>query len=168
MKRPLTLIGFILGTVMHSIYTVAELFLIALIIDLIVSAGATTSVFTAVILLITVALSIVSLIFNAIAISAWNKSPEGYRKKRGIIITAIVFNFIVVFFLVIGMTSGSVGVLDILLMLSIIAANVLAFVDLGREKRRVARLQEKQVITEETEIVETQEPVEEQVSVEEE
>ena len=35
MKRPLTLIGFILGTVMHSIYTVAELFLIALIIDLI-------------------------------------------------------------------------------------------------------------------------------------
>lgn len=146
MRRPITLVGFILGTVMHSVYTIAELFVVALIIDLVVSAGATTSTFMALILLITLALSIISLVFNAIAISAWNKKPEAYKKKRGIIITAIVFNFIVVLLLIIGMTGKTVGVFDIIFMISLIATNVLAIVDLAREKGKVNKIQAQQDI----------------------
>ena len=138
----MTLIGFIIATSLLGIYTIIQLVGIAAIIDFLsattgVEGGATL----AVVLIITLALCVLALVFNAIAISAWNKDPAGYKKKKGLVITATVFNFVIILLLIIGMVSGACGVLDVLLLPALIAANVLAYVDMGLEKKRVASAQ---------------------------
>ncbi|MBP3619901.1 MAG: hypothetical protein J6J24_04495 [Clostridia bacterium] len=138
MKRVMTLIGFIISTSLLGLYTLIQLVCVAAIIDHFSATGIQGGATLAVIFLITLALCIVTLVFNAIAISAWKKDPLGYKKKKGIVITATVFNFITILFLIIGMFSGAVGVLDILLLFALIATNVLAYVDMGIEKKRVA------------------------------
>lgn len=138
MKRPLTLTGFILGTIFLGIEAIAGLILF---IDFMNYTGNSIVI---VALGLALALSIVSLIFNAISIPAWNKSPEVYRRKRGIIITAIVFNFIIVLFTIIGFASGETNpnMLTILEILGIIAANVLGIIDLTRESKKVGLYEE--------------------------
>ena len=141
MRRIPSLTGFIIGTVMTAVYTGFELFTFALIIDLIFGLDAQAGVSLAmIVMLLTLALSIVTLVLNACSINCWKKSPEGYKKKKGTIIASIVFNFIVVLLIIIGMamnTEGnSFGVLDILMIIALVATNILAFVDLGMEKKR--------------------------------
>lgn len=142
MKRVMTLVGFIISTVLLGIYSLIQLIGIAAIIDALSAVGAEGSATLAIVLIITIALCVLALVFNAIAITAWKKDAAGYKKKKGMVITAIVFNFILILFLIIGMASGVVGVLDILLLIALIAANVLAFVDMGLEKKRVAAAQQ--------------------------
>ena len=142
MKRPMTLIGFIIATVFCGIYTLVQLFGLAVIIDLLTATGVTGGATLAVVMILTIALCVLALVFNAVAISAWGKNPEGYKKKRGMVITATVFNFIIMLLLIIGMASGVVGVLDVLLLIAVLATNVLAYIDLGLEKRRVQKLEQ--------------------------
>lgn len=154
MKRPMTLTAGILATVMHSVYTIFELIVFAALIDAVAGAGSGAAT-VVVIMGLTLALSVVSIVFNAIAITAWNKDAERFIKKRGMVITAIVFNFIVALFIIIGMIAyAAVGVVDVLLLLVCIASNVLYIVDLCLEKKRVAKLAGETVATEE--VAETQ------------
>ena len=144
MKRPMTLTGFIISTVMIAVYAGFSLFTLTLMIDLFSMANQTTGLVTVLALcLVELAFAVVSLVLNAISIRAWNKSPELYKKAKGKIITATVFNFILIVLLIIGIagTTEGVPVLNILIILALIASNVLAYVDLGMEKKRALKLE---------------------------
>lgn len=139
MKRPMTLTGAILGTVAQAIYTCFSLFSLTLIIDLL-SAGANSGAATIVaIMLLDLALAVTTLILNALSITTWKKSPELYRKKRGLLIATTVFNFIFVLLSIISMVmNGQAAVLSIIICIVLVATNVLFYVDLGLESKRVA------------------------------
>lgn len=142
MKRVMTLVGFIVATAFISIYTLIQLIGVAAIIDALSAANVSGGATLAIVLIITLALCVLALVFNAIAITAWKKDAAGYKKKKAMVITATVFNFVLILLLIIGMVSGAVGVLDILLLLALLTANVLAYVDMGLEKKRTAVAQE--------------------------
>lgn len=150
MKRPMTLTGGILGTVMQAIYTCYSLFALTLVIDLISSSSGATGATTAiVIMLLDLALAVTTLVLNALCITTWNKSPEQYRKKRGLLIATVVFNFIFDILSIISMVmNGQVAVLSVIIIIALIATNVLILVDLGLESKRVARLSENGVVSE--------------------
>lgn len=133
MKRTLTLIGAILGTVANAIYTLITLIgFLALQLIFNVSTGESIPAFVLIVLIIDLVLCIVSLIFDAISISAWNKEPEGYKKKKGIIITSIVFDFLTIIALLVNFS-----VVSVLFALTLIASNVLKIIDLSNEDKKV-------------------------------
>ena len=148
MKRPLTLTGFIIGTVALGIQTIFELIGIALIFELLTATGAPGAIVFGVVGLLTIALVVVSLVFNILGITAWNKNAEGYQKKRKFVITAVVLNFVVVLLMLIGMLMGSFSVISLIVMLALIATNVLAIVDLAREKNKVAPVAAEETVEE--------------------
>ena len=154
MKRPLSLSAFIIGTVFYGIEVFSTLIVLSVVIPLTMynpeqaggvggvdgyynaSIGAIVAVFV-----LMLAFAITSLVLNACAISSWNKPHETYLKKRGLIITAVVLNFIVIvlefagFFLYFNPFS-------VFTLLGIITANVLVIVDLCLENGRVRKLAE--------------------------
>ena len=141
MKRPMTLTGTILGTVMQALYTVISLIALTFVIDMGSMSEGTMVMSSAIILLVlNLIFAVASVILNAISISSWNKSPEVFKKRKGLLITTIVFNFIFVFFTIITLITGEVSGLNIIIVLTIIAANVLIIVDLGLEGRKTANL----------------------------
>ena len=149
MKRPLTLTSAILGTVFQGILALESIILFIAMMDLV--AGATGAGTLAIVMIITIAIAVLGLIFNILSIPTWNKAPEVFRKKRGVIITAIVFNLLIVVLSLIGYADegATVNFLSILMLLCLIAASVMYIVDLATEKKRVAEL-EAQNATEET------------------
>ena len=141
MKRPMTLVAFILTIVMLSIDAILELIGIAFIFEIFAAAEAPGMIILGVIALITIALIVVSLVFNILGITAWNKDAQGYQKKRKFVITAVVLNFVLVLLMLISMFTGAFSVMSVLLLLALVAGNVLAIVDLAREKKKVAQAQ---------------------------
>ena len=81
--------------------------------------------------------AICSLIFSIFTVIYWNSKPEIYEKKKKLIITAIVFNFIgVLFFLIsifLNATPASIAI-SIIAILIYVAANVLYILDMKKEK----------------------------------
>ncbi len=128
----------ILGTVFDAIFSVIMLIGLTAILE--VAEGATGTATFTVVAIITIALGVIALVFNAICISGFSCKPETYRKKRGLIITAVVFNFLLALILLITVFN-SPQVINILVLLSSIAAGVLLIVDLALENKRVAKLQ---------------------------
>lgn len=123
MKRTLTLVGFIISTVFLGIDAVLELIGLPLVFALFTEPAL---IFVAVIALATIALVIVSLVFNIIGITAY----KNYDKRKKSVKTAIVLNFILVGLLLVSMIMGSFAIMSILLVLALVAANVLAIIDL--------------------------------------
>lgn len=142
MKRPMTLAAGIVATVLNALYVVLTMFSISIIIAALtsVAGGETAAVATyvAIVTLISLAVVVVTLVLNAVAITGYKCDAEKYRRKRGVIIAAIVFNMILTVLLIVGMAGGAVGWLDILLLIGSVAASVLYIVDLCLEKKRVA------------------------------
>ncbi len=154
MKRPMTLTAFIMGTVVQAIYACFSLFTLTLVIDVLSASTDTTGAATVLALcLVELAFAVVSLVLNALVIKAWNKSPEFYKKEKGKIIAATVFNFIMIVLLIIGIAGSTEGVpvLNIIIILALIATNVLAYVDLGLERKRVEKLEAEGATVEEDE-----------------
>lgn len=144
MKRPLSLVAFIAGAIIQTIYVFFALFLLTLFIDVLSTDGvdATGIVSLIVILAFELVFAIVSLIFNALSISSWNKSSEVYKKKRGIIITAIVLNFIFVVFMIVAFVIGvSTSALNIIVMVLLTIVDALAIIDLILENKRVKKIE---------------------------
>lgn len=141
MKRPLTLTSAILGTVFQGILALESIILFIAMMDLV--AGASGAGTLAIVMIITIAIAVLGLLFNILSISAWNKAPEVFRKKRGFIITAIVFNLLIVVLSLIGYAGegATVNFLSILMLLCLIAASIMFIVDLAQEKKRVAELE---------------------------
>lgn len=89
--------------------------------------------------------AICSLIFSIFTVIYWNSKPEIYEKKKKLIITAIVFNFIgVLFFLIsifLNATPASIAI-SIIAILIYVAANVLYILDMKKEKTATVVKQE--------------------------
>lgn len=151
MKRTLALTAYLLSTVAMSIYLL--MYLIGTI--MILSWGDGFSIGVALVFLL-IALYTVTLALNAASISNFKAAPEKYKKKKATAVTAIVFNFITVLLLFISLVAmntsfgafliipiialipnaGFIAVLVIVL-LCVLAASILAIVDLSLEKKRV-------------------------------
>ena len=130
MKRPMTLTGAILGTVVNAVLTVLMAIALVAILDF---AGGAEGIATVMIVgILELAVFVVALVMNIIAITAWAKDAAGFKKKRGILITAVVFNFIGA---IIAFITASVAY--ILMALVLIAAAVLFIVDVALEGKRV-------------------------------
>ena len=142
MKRPMTLVAGILGTVFHAIYTLFTLLGISVLIAALgvaSDAGYTDSaaglgIMFAIFTIIGLALSVTALVLSACSIGCFKADAAKYRKKRGLIITAIVFNALVGIF---GLINFSIW--NIFVFLAMVAAIVLYIVDLCLEKKRVAK-----------------------------
>ena len=144
MKRPMTLTGFILATVSTAIYAGYSMFALTLVIDILSSTSATGGATALALLILDLAIAVVTLVLNAVSIKAWNRGPEAYKKYKGIVIAATVFNFIMIVSLIVGIattTAETFPILNIIIILALVAANVLAYVDLGLEGKRVAKLE---------------------------
>ncbi|MBO5394891.1 MAG: hypothetical protein J6A28_03195 [Clostridia bacterium] len=131
MKRPMTLIGAILGTVVSAVISVLMAIGLVAILDL--AAGAEGVATVMVVGILELAVFVVALVMNIVAITAWAKDAAGFKKKKAILITAVIFNFIAA---IIGFIAATVGY--IVMALVLIAAAVLFIVDVALEGKRVA------------------------------
>ena len=129
MKRPLSLVGFIVATAVLGIDLMFEFIGLAVLLGL----GGFLWVFIG---LIGIAFVIVALVFNAISISSWNKKPENY--KKGFVLATVIINFALVLFLIIGLALGSTAILmSILLIHALVATNVLVLIDLSKANKEI-------------------------------
>lgn len=133
-KRVMTLIGGIVGTVFDAIFSVIMIIGIAAILDL--ARGAEGSGLVAVVGIMEIALGVIALILNAISISGFACDHDKYKKRLGVIIAAVVFNFLLAILLIFSLASA-VTVITVLVLIASLAANVLYLVDIGLEKKRV-------------------------------
>ena len=123
MKRVKTLVGSILATVSHGITTLV-LLVYMLSLDTLILQWEMASGYAFVgegtlyaILIFALLVALTSLILNSIAIRTWKQDISTFKKSKGLLVAATVFNFIIF--------SG----------LSIAAA-ILYIVDLAQEKKR--------------------------------
>lgn len=141
MKRPLTLSAFIIGTVFCSFYTIMIILSITMVSAVLDAAGAGYAAGAVYgVLVVELLFMVASLVLNAIAITAWNKDAEGYNKKKGVIIAAVVLNFISIAFYFVSSFMDLSGIaMAIIAMITLIVTNVLALIDLANEKKRIAQ-----------------------------
>ena len=137
MKRPLTLVGFILATVFLGIDTILELISLPTLLNVINSGYASSAMGVIILTFVLIVFIILALIFNIICIPKWSLSVGAFAGKKGFIITTIVFNFIIVGLVLISFIIGAITVMAILLLLTLTTANILILVDMAAEKNRV-------------------------------
>ena len=114
MKRALTLTGAILGLVGGAFLSIIYLITLIGTIELMSYGYGAGPLVLAIIL---VAVSVLGLVFSAVCLAPWNKPAEGYKKKKGTIITAVVFNFISALATLIMLIAGFSGWVVILMIL---------------------------------------------------
>lgn len=145
MKRINTMIATILGTVANAYQLVVNLISAFALFGLLADISSGTSMAgvlpTILLILLFVAVIVVAFILTCIIFKYMNAAPEVYKSKKGLIIAAIVFNFLVVLLLCIGGFEGAIFgiIMNVLSILLLVATNVLYIVDLCLEKGRVAR-----------------------------
>ena len=159
MKRPMTLIGGILGTVFQC-FLVYEAFVLAVVFgELLGSDTGSEGVLIMSLIIILLGACVIALVFNAITIAQWAKSPSDFKKKRGYTIAAIVLNFIIVGFALIGFsTSAQITFLAAIELIGLVAASILMIVDLCLEKKRANECAETVVEEQETEEEQIEQP----------
>lgn len=85
-----------------------------------------------IVVIFTVAL--VSLVFNAFAIAFWNKSKDDFKKSKGLLVTAVVLNFVFVLLELIALVTLTryIGfmIVSAIVSLLVLAANILAIISL--------------------------------------
>ena len=145
MKRINTMVATIMGTVANAYQLVVNLISAFALFGLLADISSGTSMAgvlpTILLILLFVAVIIVAFILTCIIFKYMNAAPETYKSKKGLIIAAIVFNFLVVLLLCIGGFEGAIFgiIMNVLSILLLVATNVLYIVDLCLEKGRVAR-----------------------------
>lgn len=149
MKRPVTILGGIFGVLAQSLFSIIMLVGSAMMITqwaMLIEAQAFEELEMIVPglvgVLIFTALTLVTLLMNAIALSSWKKNKAGFKKRRGFIVSAIVLNFILCFVLIGSLSASNIVFMAdiapfVMLLLLIVTANVLYIVDLAREKNKV-------------------------------
>lgn len=138
MKRIMTFVGALIGTVFTAIYSLIMLIGITAIFEMLSDLdGAPGTGLIAVVSLLLVIAGVLALVFNAIAIGAFNCSAEKYVKKRSLLICAVVFNFLLAALLLISMI-GNFTAFALIVFLASIAAGILIIVDFGFEDKRIA------------------------------
>ena len=134
MKRPLTLTGGILGIVGNAIFS------ILLIIGLYLVGGFMGNMIIIPILFLMIAIT--ALILAIFVTIAYNKNAEVFKKRFGVIITSIVFNFIISVYLLITLftTYGAYIIVYLILFGVVLTAAILNLVDICRENGKVKAL----------------------------
>lgn len=151
MKRTKSLVASILGTVVTSILVLLFFFSIITAIGLLPSNATNETEYAIWIMVIAFLVVIelfliVALVLNSVTFGHINGSPEKYAKRKGVTITTIVFNFLVMLILV-AYCFYAKGFLIAVLLISaatLIAANVLYIIDLTQEKERVEQFNKQQ------------------------
>ena len=150
MKRVMTLVAAILGTVLTSVYTLISLIDFATTMEAI-RAGAYVQTAVAINSVWSFVMAVPAVVLNALSITAFRCTHEQYLKRRPILIAATVFNFVWALGLVIGFVAISISAFEILLFLAFVATGVLTLVDFSQENNRLekaARLAEAATVTE--------------------
>lgn len=134
MKRPLSLVSFIVSTAMISLYTAVYIMgsyvILALIGEYIASPE---GIIIVGVVIGELALFILGIIFNAISIARVLKKPSEF--KKGAVITAIVFNFIIFLLMMLSLTE-EVSMLNVITGIALLATNILVIIDLCKEGKR--------------------------------
>ena len=87
-------------------------------------------------LILGISLEVLAVIFNAESISAWKLSKTRFKKQKGYVITAIVFNFIIIgIYFLSFFTLETLGS-TILPFLALLTGTILLLVDFCREKNK--------------------------------
>lgn len=154
MKRTKSLVASILGTIANAVQVVINLIGFFAVITLLsfISEGTSSEeqaviIFMVLIMVVLILVLITALVLSCVTFGYINGSHEKWTKRRGVTITTIVFNFLVVGLLLFSLLiSTEVSALDIVFniitMGMIIAANVLYIIDLATEERKVKKLNE--------------------------
>lgn len=132
MRRKLAFTGFIMGTCFTSLFA---LIIIIGAIEIASYVSLPGELWAEII--IEILISVTTLVLNSVAIPT-TATAQKMNKKKGIVITAIVFNFLEVLAFILALTVSpdpAAIVLYIILMLGIIASNVLAIIDLARNSK---------------------------------
>lgn len=149
MKRINTMVGTIMGTVANAYQLVVNLISAFALFGLLADISSGTSMAgvlpTILLILLFVAVIVVAFILTCRIFKYMNAAPETYESKKGLIIAAIVFNFLVVILLCIGGFEGTAFgiIMNVLCLLVLVATNVLLIVDMCLEKKRVAEMNKK-------------------------
>ncbi|MBO5394892.1 MAG: hypothetical protein J6A28_03200 [Clostridia bacterium] len=89
---------------------------------------------------------VLGIVFSAVSINAWNKTAEKYKKKKGVIITTGVLNLVMLLWIAIVYNvvsfSGNLMLYVLAIMLLLMSATILFFVDISQEKQRAAQKKE--------------------------
>lgn len=141
MKRKLAFSGFITATCITALLSLVMFIALIYLIDIYSAVsgelGTSVGVTSLIIMAITVLFTIACLILNSCSISS-TATAQKMNKKKGLVITSIVFNFVVVFFLLlVAIANGTAAILYIICMLGLIASNILIIVDLSRLSKAV-------------------------------
>lgn len=131
MKRPLTLVGAILGLIANAIILVINSILLLALFGLVGEENGKSMLILA---LLSIVVFLVNIILNIIVITAWQNDANKFKKKKALIIFAILFNIggAIIAFL---MQTTQYYILASVIILSA----VLFTLDLALEKRRVAK-----------------------------
>ncbi|MBQ8909151.1 MAG: hypothetical protein IJY90_02585 [Clostridia bacterium] len=130
MKRPMTLTAGILGTVANAVTSILMAITVVALLE--AFAGATGAATVMIVAILELAVFVIALVMSIIAITAWAKNAEAFKKKKAILIVAAVFNLIGAILAFI-----TVDVFYIILALVMIATAVLFIVDVALEGKRV-------------------------------
>lgn len=150
MKNKLGFIGSILGTCFAGVETIIMFLALFVLIDMMNAAGVTNSL--AIFLIIfEIAITVITLIFDILSIVA-SKDIEKMNKKKGIVITAIVFNFISAFLMIYAILV-QFSILDFMIGLGLIATAILQIVGLANLKSDIEKLEASKIV-EENKIIE--------------
>lgn len=131
MKRPLTLIGAILGLIANATILVINSILLLALFGLVGEENGKSMLFLA---LLGIVVFLINIILNFIVITAWQNDANKFKKKKVLIIFAILFNIggAIIAFL---MQTTQHYILASVIILSA----VLFTLDLALEKRRAAK-----------------------------
>ena len=140
MKRVMSFVAGIIGTVVSAFITFFYGYLVLALLTILVGGNISgnPAVNFLVFAYILIALcAIASLVLSILTLVNCNKSDEEYRKKRKLFIATIAINFVIVLFMFITMllntTAGTI-VISLLTILAYVASNVLYILDLRSKK----------------------------------
>ena len=137
MRRKLSFTGFILSTCFVSVLAILQVFGFIALLCYGDEMGVPSSIW--VITGISMAISIATLILNALSIPA-TASAQKMQKKKGIVITSIVFNFVLVLLCILSLITGIetvVLIIYIFMLIALITTNVLVIIDLAKISKAI-------------------------------
>ena len=145
-KRPVLLAGLIISLLLYvgeTIYSFVTMLAAISALTVVTGSSVTDSIFdvAGIIMIgagvITIVFSLLGLIFSAVSIPRCKLSASDFQEKKGLIVTVVVFNFIIIALALISLIS-ELNVVSLILMLAFLVASILLIVDLSKNKKLLA------------------------------
>lgn len=145
-KRPVLLAGLIISLLLYTaelIYSFVTMLAAISALTMATGISAADSIFdvAGIIMIgaavITIVFSLLGLIFSAVSIPRYKLSASDFQEKKGLIVTVVVFNFIVIALALFSLIS-ELNVVSLILMIAFLVASILLIVDLSKNKKLLA------------------------------